>query len=132
MKKGIFYILLIVFLVFVSTRIVSASFSLGRVFGGRIVNTKALEIQALESSGYQCYMPGTSISILPIGSPAGTPTSYFIPSFVISKTRTTTRTGQLIMGRYLGKTIIPCIFPSSPPMVISVSLDIITLFGTSK
>jgi len=130
-KKGIIFILLIVFLVFFSTGIVSAYSSFGNVFGGRIINTKAVEIAGLEAVGYICPMFGTSISIIPMGSPISTPSSYFIPSYVVSKTRTTPTIGQLILGKYSGRTMISCMFPY-PPSTIAVSLDTITLFGTSR
>ncbi len=132
MKKGIIFILLIVFLLFAGARTVSANFSFGRLFGGRITAPKAVEIEALESAGYVCPMYGTSISIMPIGSPAGTPISYFIPSFVTSKTGTTPASHQLIMGRYSGQTTIICILESYPPLEQEVSLETINLFGTSR
>lgn len=131
MKKGIKITLLIIFLVFVSTRIVFASFPLGRFLGGRIINTKAAIIAEAESFGYQCNVPGTSITIRPIGSAALTPSEYFIPSYVTSKTGTTPAIGQYILGRYSGKTMISC-YLADPPDAMVFSLDTINLFGTSK
>ncbi len=131
-RKGIIFILLAVFLLFIYARIVFASFSFGSIFAGRIINTKALEIEALEMFGYECAVPGTTIATISIGSPAGTPLDYFIPSFVTPRTRTTPRTGQLIIGKYSGKTAITCILPGDPPDVQTVSLDTITFFGTSR
>ena len=119
-------------MVFAYTNTVFAYSSFGSIFGGRIINTKALEIESLEGTGYRCYVPGTSITISLIGSPLGTPTSYFIPSFVMSKNGSLPAVGKLIMGKYMGKTMISCIYPSNPPMFTSVSLDTITLFATSK
>ncbi|MFA5936831.1 MAG: hypothetical protein WC822_03060 [Candidatus Paceibacterota bacterium] len=130
-RKGIFLILLIIFLVFVSANVVDASFSFGKFFGGKIISTKATEIQILEGSGYTCPMYGTSISIVPIGSPAGTPTSYYIPSYVTPMTRTTPMTGQQILGVYGGQTMISC-FITYPPDIRVVSLTSIILFGTSR
>lgn len=132
MKKGIIFILLIVFLLFVSARMVFAASYFGNLFGGRIIYTKAVEIEAWESAGYTCPMFGTSISIMPIGSPFSTPTSFFIPSFVTPKTRTTPAPHQLIIGKYSGQMTIICILPSNPPDVQTVSLDTIILFGTSR
>ena len=83
MKKGITLILLVVSFVFISFNMVFAFgfSSLGGMFGGRILLTKALPIQLLETVGYTCpTYGGTSLSIIPIGSPVGTPTNYFIPS----------------------------------------------------
>jgi hypothetical protein len=136
-KKGIIFILLIIFLVFVGTQVVfasfsffSPSFSIIKSFGGRIIQTKALEIQELEAMGYICMVPGSSISITPIGSPAGTPISYFI---LPSKTNTTPMVGQLILGKYsMMKIVIPCIRAGYPPMFSSVSLNKVTIFGVSK
>ena len=138
-RKSIIFILLIAFLVFISVKMVFAYSFLGGVFGGRIIYTKALEIEEMEAAGYICPMFGTSISIIPIGSPPGTPTSYFIPSYITSKTRTIPAVGQLILGRYSGQTTITCTLtfpsesdPSIATTILTVSLDTINLFGTSR
>jgi len=131
-KKSIFYILLIAFLVFVYANTTSAFSSFGRVFGGRIISPKALQITGLEASGFICPMFGTSISIFPIGSPAGTPLSYFIPPYITSKTRTIPRSGQLIIGKYSSPMVITCTSPYPPFITIPVTLNTIILFGTSK
>ncbi|MFA5095542.1 MAG: hypothetical protein WC447_02705 [Candidatus Paceibacterota bacterium] len=130
MKKGTIFVLLIVFLVSISAKIVFAYSFLGGVFGGKIINTKATEVTILEATGYVCPMSGTSISITPIGSPIGTPTDYFIPSYITSKTRTTPTMSQLILGRYSGQTMITCTNPAGDVQI--VSLDTINLFGTSR
>ena len=132
MKKGIIFILLTVFLVFASFRIVFAfsDFFLGGYFGGRIISTQATKIAELEDAGYDCYTPGTSISIRPLGSPIGTPTDYFIPTGVESQTRTTPLAGRLILGKYSGKTDIDCVNDDGTSAT-TVSLDTIVLFGTS-
>ncbi len=133
MKKGIIFILLIVFLVFASTRVVSASFSLGKFFGGRVIETTAIPIEALKDAGYTCPMFGTSISILPLGSQTSTPINYFIPSYITSKTRTTPKMGGLILGKYEGQSMITCTRPCPPSVCVeTVSLDTINLFGTSR
>ncbi len=130
MKKGIIFILLIVFLVFASAKVVFAVSSFGKSFGGRIIYPKALQITVLESVGYICPMYGTSISIMPIGSPLVTPIEYFIPFYVTSKTRTTPATHQLILGRYSGQEVITCTHLLGD--IQTVSLDMINLFGTSR
>ena len=133
MKKGINLFLLIIFLIFVSARIVSASFSLYKNFGGRIITTKALPIIALEAAGYSCVTFGSSVSVLPIGSPSGTPTNYFIPFYVLSKTRTTLAPHQWILGKYSGtQTTITCIYKGTPTHTQTINLDTVTLFGTSR
>lgn len=130
MRKSIFFILLIAFFAFIGTEIVYASFYTNGFFGGKIISTKAKEIILLESTGYACTVLGTSISVSPIGSPAGTPTEYLIPFYVTPKTRTTPKANQLILGKYSGQTIITCKHPKLPDE--SVSLTNITLFGTSR
>jgi hypothetical protein len=132
MKKGTIFILLIVFLVFISTKIVFAFSPFGGFFGGKIINMKAPEIASLEDAGYVCPMLGTSISIIPIGSPLNTPNYYFIPSYVIPKTRTTPTINQLILGKYGEETVITCTLPSNPPEVKTVMLKTIDFFGTSR
>jgi hypothetical protein len=135
-KKGIIFILLIVFVLFAGAGTVSAAsyFNFGKMFGGKIIYPKASEIQELEDFGYTCTIPGTTISIVPMGSPASTTaTDFFIPSFVTSKSRTTPRSGQLIVGRYAGKTTITCIQQIDEVEDIqTVILDTINLFATSK
>jgi hypothetical protein len=131
-KKGIIFILLIIFLVFVSTKIVFAAASYGKFFGGRITNIKATEILALESSGFICAVPGSTISILPIGSSILTPSDYFIPSYITSKTGTIPSINQYILGRYSTVATIPCTSTTTPPVTKTVSLYTIDLFGTSR
>lgn len=130
-KRVIWIALAVVFLVFFSTKIVFA-YSFNSQFAGRIVYTKAIEIQALEMAGFQCVVPGSTIQIISIGSPARTPTSYYIPPYVRSKTGNSTRASQLIIGKYGGKMAIACTSKTVPPVVKTVNLDIITLFGNSK
>ena len=121
----------IVFFVSFGIKNTDAALNVKPQFGGRIISTKAVEIQELEYMGYECPVFGSSISITPIGSPLGTPTSYFIPFYNISKTGTSIMTGQLIIGKYSWKTPITCI-RLEPPSIKPVFLDTITLFGTSK
>ena len=75
-------------------------------FGGQIVTPKAVEIMAWEAAGFICSVPGTSLSIAPIGSPPGTPSSYFIPTHVTSETGITPMPGQLIIGKHFGTTAV--------------------------
>ncbi len=133
MKKGIIFILLIIFLVFISTRIVfAASFSLlGKNFGGKILTTRAIPIVITETSGFVCAVPGVSITILPIGSPNGVPVNYLIPIYVTSKTRTTPAPNQWILGKYFGQTQITCTQPVTGATT-TVTLDTISLYGTSR
>lgn len=95
------------------------------VFGGQIVETKASQIKSLEDEGYSCSVSGTSIEIK---STKG-PTSYLIPSGTTSKTKYQIRANQWILGKYNGKTTITCTRDEEES---TVTLDTITLFGTSK
>ena len=116
-------------MLFVGTKTVSAVASFMPQFGGRIIHTKAVEIESLEAMGFLCPTAGSTISITPIGSPTGTPISYFIPYGIYSKTGHNTRAGQLIIGKYSLKTIVNCTLAH---YIIPVSLDTITLFGNSR
>lgn len=127
MKKGIILGFLIVFSLLFTTRTV---FGFLGQFGGRIISTTAIEIQLLEWTGHTCYVPGSTISITPIGSPVGTPTSYLIPFGIYSKTGYSPRSGQLIIGKYSVKTVISCFHPSGSATM--VWLDTIPLFGNSR
>ena len=138
MKKVVFAVLIISFSIFTIPKITHADIFSGifkmlaniqKPFGGRILNTTAVEIQTLEDTGWTCEVPGTSITIKPVRGPA----SYAIPAGVVSKTNTTPEDGQSIKGLYLGKTVITCKM-SCPPVecVTAVTLDTIKMFGTSK
>ena len=133
-RKGIIFGFLIIFLLPFTTKTVWAlsNFLSQPQFGGRIINTTAIEIQELEMAGFQCVVPGSTISIAPLGSPVGTPTSYFIPFGTFSKTGYSPRVSQLIIGKYGWKTTIPCTSATVPPIVTTVWLDTINLFGNSR
>jgi hypothetical protein len=127
-------VIIIVLVILVSIKITYAAFNISKGFGGKITQTKATEIQNAESAGYTCKVPGTSITIKPVGN---YPTTYVIPSSVKSKTNTTTRSNQWILGLYSQtKTTITCTKPCPPPpgneCIKTVSLNTISLFGTSK
>ncbi|MFH1608915.1 MAG: hypothetical protein ABH951_02795, partial [Patescibacteria group bacterium] len=97
-------------------------------FGGKIINTKALEIKTLESSNYHCNVSGETLEVNPIKGPS----SFAISSGTQNKTGYKIRSGQWIIGKYSGKTTITCIFQGEPPSTQTVTLDTITLYGTSK
>lgn len=105
--------------------------TVGKAFGGKIINVKATEIQSLEESNYNCNVPGTSITIKPVTK--GSPNTFLIPTSVKSRTNTTPRAGQQIKGLYSqSKTTIICKFRGTPPSSTSVTLTPITMYGTSK
>ena len=82
--------------------------------------------------GYVCVVPGETFTIKPIGSPAGTPMSYFISILTKSKTGNSLSVGQLILGKYAGKTSITCTLKSYPFTVQTVILNRVSLYGTSN
>lgn len=96
---------------------------------------KATEIIALESMGFICTLPGTSISIYPIGSPVATPLSYIIPFGVTPATSAIPMPGAFIMGKYGGKLTAVCkrLVSFMPPIILTrpVLLDSILYYGTS-
>jgi len=122
---------IIILVVLISVKITHAAFSVDKVFGGKITQNKASEIQDLESSGFTCMVPGTSITIKPVGS---YPATYVITWATKSKTNTTPTSGQWILGLYNPmKTIITCTKPCPPTIcTTTTSLNTISLFGTSK
>lgn len=116
--------------VFVHANTAVAVSPLTKAFGGTIVEMKAIPIRALESANFVCAVPGKTITIKPVGA---YPVNYFIPAAVRSKTRFPLRIGQSILGNYSLATVpITCILKAEPPVVTSVQLHPITMFGTSK
>lgn len=128
MKKNFIKFIILFLFLFVSAQVAFAfsAGSFGQIFGGKIINEKATEIQELEMSGYQCMVFGTTITIRSIKGP----TTYIIPATVMPKSGGT-GAGKWIMGKYSGKTMITCILESEPPETRTVDLDTITMFGTS-
>ena len=132
-RRSIIFSLLVIFLLLASKTVyASLGFSFGsRQFGGRVAYTEATEITIQKAIGSQCDVLGSTISILPIGSPALTPRSYYIPFSTLSKTKNSLRMGQLIMGKYSPyKTPIVCTSPTGA--VTTIQLDTVTLFGNSR
>jgi hypothetical protein len=130
MKKVFIKIAIFVFIIFVSFKIVYAySGSFGEIFGGKITNTKATEIEELENAGYQCETNGSTITINPIKGGE----TYFIPDGVNSVTRNTIATGQWILGKYSGTTTITCTKEcGETECTDTATLNNITMFGNSK
>lgn len=132
MKNKIFIgISLTALILFISFEIVYAStipVSSGKIFGGKITETKAEKISSLEDDGYTCDVQGTSIEINPITGPTG----YIIPEGVTSKTGYETRSGQWIIGKYSGETTVTCTSDDDDEDQQTVTLPNITIFGTSK
>ncbi len=131
MKSNLLKISVLLSLLIVMAAFDTVSAGASKPFGGTIMNTKATEIQSLESSNYKCVVPGSSITIKSKG-PKGAPTTYLIPAAVKSKTNTTARAGQAIKGLYsTSKTTITCIYQGYPPSTTTTQLTPITMYGTS-
>jgi len=104
--------------------------------GGKITSTRSTKIEELEDQGYTCEVPGTTIEINPV-RPGFCPMSYIIPYSTVSKTLTTPRSGQFILGLYSSITTQSTCTKiiSYYPLTIStieVMLPTIKMFGTSK
>ncbi|MEI6581081.1 MAG: hypothetical protein WCO07_02835 [bacterium] len=118
---------LVMLIILFSFEIVNAYSGASQLFAGRIINTKATEIQSLESANYKCNVPGSSITIRSYKGP----TSYVIPSGTTAKTGTVA-SGNLIMGKYTSSaSTVTCIYQGYPPTTQTVTLSKITLFGAS-
>lgn len=117
--------------------------SSGRPFGGtRIIKIQSQQVSLVELEGYTCnLMGGTTIDIRPVLGPV----SYFIPGGVRSKTGTSPRVGQQIIGNYGGPTTINCekevvktmsstfgSFSITQKLTKDITLPTVTMFGTSK
>lgn len=121
----------ILFLLLLTISNTADAVSARKGFSGKILNTKATEIQSMEDANYKCIVLGKTITIKPTKS--SDPTSYFIPAIVKSKTNNSIRSGVNILGLYSqSKTTITCIFQGTPPSSTTVQLTPITMYGTSK
>ena len=140
MKRFFLKIVIVTFVVLLTTGIAFASFfnffNILKGFGGKIITAKATEIKALEESGWECNVPGSSITIRPVRS--SYPTDYIIPNDVESRTDTIPTKDQAIIGLYypLKKTTVTCTKPCPPPpgneCTTTVTLDTIRMYGTSE
>lgn len=120
------FILVFVF-IHANTAVAKSPFE--RQFGGIILETRAVPIRALESTGFVCPVPGISITIKPVGA---YPTNYLIPTAVRSKTGYPPASSQWILGNYSSSvTAITCT-NTETGATTSVELHPVTLFGTSK
>ncbi|MCF7833806.1 MAG: hypothetical protein K9L98_00030 [Candidatus Pacebacteria bacterium] len=144
MKKNIFLlfsIFAITFMfTFVLTKTVSAKDgSYVGFFGGKILDTKSLQIKQLEYDGFDCSYVGTTFTIQPVGN---YPTEYYVPREVKTATQTIVRASQWSLGAYTTNTIIDCEKEIDAEkgadaediemMHVAVSLPTIVLYGTSK
>lgn len=98
MKKFLIYTLFALLLFFTAIKIAHAK-NFG--FGGKIINTEALEIVEAKAAGWDCSIPpGETTQIRTKSGSYG----YFIPERVQSATRNTIATGQSILGVKTGAT----------------------------
>lgn len=128
MKKNFLRVLFVVVIIFASVEVVYAYSNGGEIFGGRIVNTKATEIEDLESSGYQCDIDGTTITIDPIKGHE----TYLIPSNIRSKTNREITSHKWIMGKFSGTSSVTCTKQCGETECTStVNLNTVNFFGNS-
>ena len=134
MSKILKISLVFVFVLIVSTQISYANkdgkggviFNFNKVFAGKIIANEASRITQLQSTGYECTVPGTTVEIKP--QSFSMPKSYFLAKNKEGKLPV----GKNIMGSYLGKTEITCILKAEPPLVEVVTLDTIKKYGVPK
>jgi hypothetical protein len=118
----------VVVLIFISFTTTSEAFFGRSIFGGRVTNTKATEIENLENNGYTCEVNGTTISIKPIKGPK----SYFIPAGTVAKSKNSIRGNQQIIGRYSENETITCTKnEGEDQQTETVSLPKINIFNVS-
>jgi hypothetical protein len=124
-RLNIFLISFVLFFVLAQTALAAY----GQVFGGRILKTKAIRIETLESAGYSCPGSTNTIEVTPIKGP----TAYYAP-YSANRTRTTLAPGQKILGKYSGSITIECVRVNEDGTTSQedVLLDMVTMFGTSK
>jgi len=129
MKKGITFILLIVFLVLIGINVASAWGYWG-FFAGKVTHMKAVKVEEAENAGLKCDVgDGETFSITLMGSPSGTPTDFAVGS----RGRLATRSGPSLykktIGRYEGEREVTCKKPTEDKKkeeVISFSLTTIS------
>jgi hypothetical protein len=120
----------IVFISFGSNQALAALSGAAKGFGGRITfSTRAQNIEVLEAT-YKCTVPGSSFSITPVGST--TAVNYLVPAGTVSKTGTTPRVGQWVLGLYQTfPTTIGCVLKEGTGAT-TTTLNSTNLYGTSK
>lgn len=119
----------VVILIFISFSDTSYAFFGRSIFGGRITNTKATEIENLENDGYDCKINGSTISLKSIKGPK----SYFIPSGTVAKSKNSVRGNQLIIGQYSENETITCTKnEGEDQQTETVSLPKINIFNVSR
>ena len=131
MNKSFIFLLFFCFFIFSLglARAQNLTATAKRPFGGKVLNAKAIEIEALEAASFECLVPGTSIEVSVVNK---APTSYLIPVGVISKTKNPTRVGQWILGTYNPTpTMITCTEVATGATEI-VELTPMIMYGTSK
>lgn len=128
LKTSVVIVFSCLVLVFLANAPVAYSASKQKIFGIRITKLKAQPIEQKEKEGYTCIVAGQTIEGRLVGSPRGTPTSYFIPAGVVSKSGGPAKAGNQAIGFYTVPTPIVCIRP--PAGVAIVKLDTIAVWNT--
>ena len=132
MKKSVFIVSIFIFMSLVIFNIAHASSGAGKkAFGGIIIDEEAARLTELESTGYNCAVPGDTFDIKPVGKSSTGP--YLVPPGVTARGGGTPAPGRWVLGLYnLTPTIVTCINddPYIPP--VTVNLFPITIFGVSR
>lgn len=139
MKKIIQKILLLFFIFLLTasfslaqtTGISSAQSSFKKFMGGKVASSgNSYQVTLLQSAGFVCIIPGTTLDITPVGSSAPTG-PYLIPYGIIGKGGGSPVIGRWILGIYSSVvTPITCTHPTGA--VTTVNTYPIMLYGTSK
>jgi hypothetical protein len=102
----------------------------GKIFGGKIKNTKATALETKEKT-YNCTTTGETFELTPLKG-LKVPTGYMIENGTKNSTGYKIKSGQWIIGKYSGKSSITCTLKMTPFTESTVELDTITIYGTSK
>lgn len=107
MKKGITFVLLVVFFALVVFNFASAWGGFWGFFAGKVISAKATEVEEAEASGYTCDAPET-FTLKLVGSLTRTPTSFAVGPRASLDTRSGLGHGKATIGVYGGQTLVTC------------------------
>lgn len=130
-KLFLFFLILFVGIFSIISNQVQA-FGLGvKPFGGKIIKSKATEVENIEYQGFRCPITNDSIAINPVVGGL----TYYIPSVNSKTIGGGIQVGQWIMGLYTpSSATITCTNIKQPPTppTMNVILNKINIYGTSK
>ena len=109
----------------------SFSTSQRKSLGGTVYKTTAQNVKDIEDENYKCAVPGSSITVKPIGG--GQNQNFLISAGIRSSTGNKTEQNQYFLGLYeQSRQTITCIYQGYPPSTTTTTLTRLKLFGTSK